>query len=139
MAGALGDPRSRSCSDRPTRRAGSASTEERALLAEDDPERAVTIIERPGLEIGAVEYDASLTSEPDAIELAVTAAGLVIDNERLAALSKSRAEDARRLAAALVSSAESARDEVRARLERRTLGRPGRSGSGVGVRAGDDV
>jgi hypothetical protein len=77
------------------------------LLAEDDPERAITIIERSGMEIGVVEYDASLTSETDAIELAVTAAGLVIDNERLAALCRSWAEDARKVAAALVFSADS--------------------------------
>lgn len=117
LAGALGDPSVRVVFRSADQKGWVGPDGKPGLLAEDDPERAVTIIERRGLEIGAVEYDASLTSEPDAIELAVTAAGLVIDNERLAALSKSRAEDARRLAAALVSSADSARDEVRARLE----------------------
>lgn len=117
LARALGDPSVRVVFRSADQKGWVGPDGKPALLAEDDPERAVTIIERPGLEIGAVEYDASLTSEPDAIELAVTAAGLVIDNERLAALSKSRAEDARKLTAALVSSADSARDEVRARLE----------------------
>lgn len=87
------------------------------VLGEDDPERGATVVERSGIEFGAVEYDASLASEPDAIELALTAAGLAIDNERLSALSRSRAEEARTLTAALVSSSESVRDEVTARLE----------------------
>ena len=118
LAGALGDPSIKVVFRSPAGQGWVGLDGGAALLAEDDPERAVTIIERSGLEIGAVEYDASLTSQPDAIELAVTAAGLVIDNERLAALSKSRAEDARQLAAALVSSSGAAREEVRARLER---------------------
>ena len=88
-----------------------------AVLAEDDPERDITVVERSGMAVGAVEYDASLGSEPDAIELTVTAAGLVIDNERLSALSRSRAEEARTLAAALVSSSDAARDGLAAQLE----------------------
>jgi energy-converting hydrogenase Eha subunit A len=121
VAGALGDPSVRVVFRSADQKGWVGPDGKPGFVAEDDPERAVTIIERRGLEIGAVEYDASLTSEPDAIELVLTAAGLVIENERLAALSKSRAEDARRLAAALVSSAGSARDEVRAQLERGPL------------------
>jgi signal transduction histidine kinase len=117
LAGALGDPSIRVVFRSPDEQGWVGPDGKPAVLGEEDRERAITIIERAGLEIGAVEYDASLTAQPDAIELAVTAAGLVVDNERLAALSRSRAEEARRLAAALVSSADSARDEVRERLE----------------------
>jgi hypothetical protein len=92
-----------------------------ALLAEEDPERALTLIERSGREIGAIEYDASLAAEPETIELTVTAAALVIDNARLAVLSNARAEEARQLTARLISSADSAREEVQARLTRGPL------------------
>jgi len=121
LAGALGDPSVRVVFRSPDEQGWVGPDGKPALLDDKDRERALTVIERAGSEIGAVEYDASLTAQPDAIELAVTAAGLVIDNERLAALSRSRAEEARRLAAALVSSADLARDEVRERLERGPL------------------
>jgi hypothetical protein len=85
--------------------------------AVDDPDRGLTTLEQQGVAFGAIEYDASLASQPDAIELAVTAAAFALDSERLVALANARAEDARRLTARLVSSGDAARDELRSRLE----------------------
>jgi len=85
-------------------------------LAVDDPDRGVATISRSGLELGAIEYDASLASEPDTIELTLPAAALAIDTERLKALANVRAENARLLTARMLSSADSARDDVRRRV-----------------------
>jgi hypothetical protein len=86
------------------------------LLAVDDPDRGTATISRSGLELGAIEYDASLASEPDTIELILPAAALAIDTERLKALANVRAENARRLTARMLSSADSAREDVRRRI-----------------------
>jgi hypothetical protein len=82
----------------------------------DDGDRAITVVERDGVEVGAIEYDVALSSQPDAVELAVTAAGLAIESAGLAAEAAARAEDTRRVAAHLVTSADSARDQVEQRL-----------------------
>jgi len=116
LARALGDPSIRTvyrAGDRPGWVDGQGRA---AALAVDDPDRAIATIWRSGLELGAVEYDASLASEPDTIELTLPAAALAIDTERLNALANVRAENARRLTARMLSSADSARDEVRRRV-----------------------
>jgi hypothetical protein len=87
-----------------------------AAPAFDDGERAVTVVERGGIEVAAVEYDSALSSQPDALELALTAAGLAIESSGLAAQAAARADDTRRVAARLVTSADSARDHLEQRL-----------------------
>jgi hypothetical protein len=83
-----------------------------AAPAFDDTERAITIVERDGVTLGAIEYDAALSSQPDAVELALAAAGLAIESAGLTAEAAARAEDTRRVAARLVTSSDSARDEL---------------------------
>jgi hypothetical protein len=116
LARTLGDPSIRTvyrAADRP----GWVDSQGRLTsLALDDPDRGIATICRSGLELGAVEYDASLASEPDTIELTLPAAALAIDTERLKALANVRAENARRLTARMLSSADSARDDVRRRV-----------------------
>jgi hypothetical protein len=87
-----------------------------ASLGVDDPDRAIATISRSGLELGAIEFDASVASEPDTIELILPAAALAIDTERLKVLANVRAENARHLTARMLSSADSARDDVRRRV-----------------------
>jgi hypothetical protein len=82
----------------------------------DDDDRAITVVERDGVEVGAIEYDVALSSQTDAVELAVTAAGLTIESAGLAAVAAARAEDTRRVAARLVTSADSASDQLEQRL-----------------------
>jgi hypothetical protein len=84
-----------------------------AVLDSGDPDRAVTVLQRDGEPIGAVEHDAALAAEPEAIELVATVAGLALDRERLLAKARARAERARALTARLVASADTARDELR--------------------------
>jgi hypothetical protein len=86
----------------------------------DDTERAITVVERDGVEVGAIEYDAALGSQPDAVELAVAAAALAIESAGLSAEAAAKTDDTRRVAARLVTSADSARDQ----LERRLTGGP---------------
>jgi hypothetical protein len=116
LARTLGDPSIRTvyrAADRP----GWVDDQGRPTsLAVDDPDRGIATISRSGLELGAIEYDASLASEPDTIELTLPAAALAIDTERLKALANVRAENARRLTARILSSADSARQHVRQRV-----------------------
>jgi hypothetical protein len=116
LASALGDPSVRVFFRRPQNPGWVDAAGRPASPAIDDSDRGLTFLERDGVEFGAIEYDASLASQPDAIELAVTAAAFALDSERLAALANARAEDARRLTARLVSSADAARDQLRAQL-----------------------
>jgi hypothetical protein len=87
-----------------------------AAPAFDDTERAIAIVERDGVKLGAIEYDVALSSRPDAVELALAAAGLAIESAGLTAEAAARAEDSRRVAARLVTSADSARDQLEQRL-----------------------
>jgi hypothetical protein len=116
LARTLGDPSIRTvyrAADRP----GWVDDQGRPTsLAVNDPDRGIATIWRAGLELGAIEYDASLASEPDTIELTLPAAALAIDTERLRVLANVRAENARRLTARMLSSADSARDDVRRRI-----------------------
>jgi hypothetical protein len=82
----------------------------------DDPDRAVLVLRRDEAVLGAIDFDAALAAEPDAVELAVTAAAFAIDSARLVALANASVEEARRLTARLVTSADAARDELRDQL-----------------------
>jgi hypothetical protein len=116
LARTLGDPSIRAVY-RAAERPGWVDDQGRPTsLAVDDPDRGTATISRSGLELGAIEYDASLASEPDTVELILPAAALAIDTERLKALANVRAENARRLTARMLSSADSARDDVRRRV-----------------------
>jgi hypothetical protein len=81
-----------------------------------DSEHAVTVLERDGVELGVIEHDAIFASRPEALELVATAAGLAIESERLVALARRRAEQARRLTARFVTSTDTARDDLRIEL-----------------------
>jgi hypothetical protein len=116
LAGALGDPSVKVFFRRPGDAGWVDVAGRPGAPAIDDCDRGLTILEREGVEFGAIEYDASLASQPDAIELSVTAAAFALDSERLVALANARAEDARRLTARLVSSADAARDQLRGQL-----------------------
>jgi len=116
LARALGDPSIRTvyrAADRPGWVDGEGRPTE---LAVDDLDRGIATLFRLGIELGAIEYDASLGSEPETMELTLPAAGLAIDTERLRVLANVRADDARRLTARMLSSAETAREEVRRRV-----------------------
>jgi hypothetical protein len=117
LAGALGDPSVKVFFRRPEDAGWVGAGGRHSSPAINDSDRGLTTLEREGVEFGAIEYDASLASQPDAIELAVPAAAFALDSERLVALANARAEDARRLTARLVSSADAARDELRGQLE----------------------
>jgi hypothetical protein len=116
LAGALGDPSVKVFFRRPGDAGWVDVAGRQGSPAVDDSDRALTTVGREGVEFGAIEYDASLASQPDAIELAVTAAAFALDSERLVALANARAEDARRLTARLVSSADAVREELRGQL-----------------------
>jgi hypothetical protein len=113
---ALGDPSVKVFFRQPGRPGWLDGRGRAAWPAIDDRDRAITIVERDGVEVGAIEYDASLTSERDSIELAVTAAALALDSARLTALASARTEGARRVAAQLVTSADTARNQLEIQL-----------------------
>ena len=64
-----------------------------ALPALDDPERAVTLVERDGEPIGAVVHDVHFRDEPELLATAAAAASLAVDNERLDAELRARIVD----------------------------------------------
>jgi hypothetical protein len=115
---ALGDPSVRVAFHNPDGMAAWVDEEGRATtLAVDNVDRAVMMIRHEGVLLGAIEFDASLAAEPDAVELAATGAGLAMDNARLVAVANARTEDARRLTARLVTSSEDARAQLREQLD----------------------
>ena len=81
-----------------------------------DPDRATTVFSRDGVIVGAIEHDALLASQPEAIELVATTAGLALEHGRLAAAARASTERSRQLTARLVTSPDAARDELRRRL-----------------------
>ncbi len=83
-------------------------------LPEDDPQRAVWPVERDGRRVAALIYDPALREDPHRLDAVAVAAGLALDNQRLAAevcaqLAEVRASRVRIVAAA---------DAARRRLER---------------------
>jgi hypothetical protein len=86
-------------------------------VAGRDPDRLTTTLVRDGVLLGAIECDPSLASEPEAIELVATPAGLAIDTERLASLARARVREAQQLTSRLLTSSDAARDQLRAELD----------------------
>lgn len=80
----------------------------------DEPDRAVTRIDRDGKPIAIVVHDRALLEEPDLIEAACAALGLVLENERLTAELRSRLRELAESRRRLVRAAEA----ERRRLER---------------------
>ena len=79
-------------------------------VAGRDLDRLTTTLVRDGVLLGAIECDPSLASEPEAIELVATPAGLAIDTERLASLARARVREAQQLTARLLTSSDAAGD-----------------------------
>lgn len=91
LAGALGDPSLDLVFRRAERDEWVDSGGRRCTLpAADDPERAVTLIERDGVPIGALVHDAGLSEEPKLLATAAAAASLAVDNDRLNAELRAR-------------------------------------------------
>jgi signal transduction histidine kinase len=84
------------------------------LPADDDPARAWTPVELESTRVGAIVHDRSLLDEPDAVRSVAAAAGLAMQNERLAAQLRARVEELRTSRARMI---DVALDERR-RLER---------------------
>jgi signal transduction histidine kinase len=84
------------------------------LPADDDPTRAWTPVELEGTRVGAIIHDRSLLDEPDVVRSVAAAAGLAVQNERLAAQLRARVEELHTSRARLI---DVALDERR-RLER---------------------
>jgi signal transduction histidine kinase len=84
------------------------------LPADDDPARAWTPVELESTRVGAIVHDRTLLDEPDAVRSVAAAAGLAVQNERLAAQLRARVEELRTSRARMI---DVALDERR-RLER---------------------
>src|SRR4029450_13162687 len=76
--------------------------------------RSVTVVERDGEPVAAVEPAAALDERPAVVEAAVAAAAATIEFERLEALARSRFIDAQQARHAIVD----VEDTVRRRIER---------------------
>jgi signal transduction histidine kinase len=83
-------------------------------LPEADAGRRSTVIERDGQPVAALIHDPALQYNPRLVESACAAAGLSLDNERLAAELRARLVDLQASRARLVTAA----DEARRRIER---------------------
>ncbi len=64
-------------------------------LPEDDPERAVTKVEREGECVAAIVYDASLRDAREHVDAVGAAAALALENERLDAELRAKVEELR--------------------------------------------
>ena len=84
------------------------------LPAADDPERAVTEIERDGRRIAAIVHDRALVEDQETVRAAGAATALLLENQRLDAELRARMEDLRASRQRLVQ----AGDAERRRLER---------------------
>ncbi len=78
------------------------------------PGRIVTVIERAGAPVAAVEHDVSFADRPDSVEVAVAAVAARVDYERLEAMANVRRAEAVRARRDIVD----AQDASRRRLER---------------------
>ena len=84
------------------------------LPAADDPDRAVTEIERDGRRIAAIVHDRALVEDQETVRAAGAATALLLENQRLDAELRARMEDLRASRQRLVQ----AGDAERRRLER---------------------
>jgi signal transduction histidine kinase len=64
-------------------------------LPVDEPERAITTIERDGVRLAALVHDRSLTEEPELLDAVSAAAGIALENGRLHAELRARLEELR--------------------------------------------
>jgi hypothetical protein len=92
-------------------------TRGRPAVMQDESDRAVMVLQRDGVILGAIDFDAALAAEPDAVELGATAAAFALDNARLIALANARTEESRRLISRLVTAGDAVRADLRATLE----------------------
>jgi hypothetical protein len=92
-------------------------TRGRPAVMHDESDRAVMVLQRDGVILGAIDFDAALAAEPDAVELGATAAAFALDNARLIALANARTEESRRLVSRLVTAGDAVRSDLRATLE----------------------
>jgi signal transduction histidine kinase len=76
--------------------------------------RRVTLVERAGVPVAAVEHDEVFDDRPTTVEVAVAAAGSAIEHGRVAAVARSRQREAHQARHAIVE----AEDAARVRLER---------------------
>lgn len=84
------------------------------VLDEDDPSRRVTLVEHEGRRVAAIVHDRELARDSGWAETVAAAAGLALENERLAAELRARLEELRRSRARIVEVGDA---------ERRNLGR----------------
>ncbi|MGI9646217.1 MAG: hypothetical protein ACR2O6_13005 [Ilumatobacteraceae bacterium] len=76
-------------------------------------DRAHTVVTRDGAPVAVIEYDISVASQPDLVDLAVTSAALTLESRRLAALAEHEAADARASATRILTATERGRNELR--------------------------
>src|SRR3954454_2913267 len=128
LADALGDPTLELVYWRPS--AGHYVTREghRVELPAPDAGRAVAEVERDGKRVGAIIHDAALGEDTSLVRTAAAAAAIQLENERLDAELRARAEALQRsrAAAAAALQLENARldAELRAGVEERQVSRP---------------
>ena len=84
------------------------------VLPENDSERAATLVENEGRHIAALVHDASLTHQPDLLEVVCAAANVAIERERLQAELSARVVELQASRERIVA----ASDAERRRLER---------------------
>jgi signal transduction histidine kinase len=80
----------------------------------EGPNRAITVVTAQGREVAALVHDSALLDEPGLVESVRATAGLVLENERLAAQVRAQLAEVRASRARLVA----ATDAERRRLER---------------------
>jgi signal transduction histidine kinase len=85
-----------------------------AIALSQGPNRAVTLVTAGGEEIAALVHDPALLDQPALVESVRATAGLVLENERLAAEVRSKLAEVRASRARIVAAA----DAERGRLER---------------------
>ncbi len=86
----------------------------RPLVLPQGPDRAITLVTAQGAEVAALVHDPALLDEPALVESVRATAGLVLENERLAAEVRAQLAEVRASRARIVS----ATDAERRRIER---------------------
>jgi hypothetical protein len=117
LAGALGDQSVKIVFHDRDEEAPWVDAKGRAAEISEESERAVMILRRDGVVLAAIDFDAALAAVPDAVELGATAAAFAVDNARVVALARARAEESRRLTARLVTAGEAVRAELHGILD----------------------
>jgi signal transduction histidine kinase len=79
-------------------------------------DREVTVVERAGRRVAALEHDSALAGQPELLESVSAAAALALENERLNAELRARLEDLRASRARIVEAAETERQRIERNL-----------------------